>query len=145
MFDLYEPLSPLRCPHCAEIIQGHRWQGKSGPNLLLVWREGRLSPVDEQCDEDLRMSADDRNSFRLPEIFDIYSECPCGQHLRATGFCTNGAWDLTVMGDQQARQTIPADLVGDGFRQCTACAHAWFEPAPIATCPGCKRITLLND
>ncbi len=81
MFDSFKPSRPLTCPACGLALR--RWQGKDGPCVLFVWREGVASPIDQELDEvdevdeDIRALIPDRERQRLPKTFTIYSyECP---------------------------------------------------------------------
>ena len=83
MFDEYIPDPPLNCPACGKELEG--WQGIDGPCALMVWRQGVAAPVKQQiADEDVRLTAEDLDHFRLPEQFLIYTNC-CGGD-RGLGF-----------------------------------------------------------
>jgi len=44
MYDSYEPRQTLNCPNCGAVLDKW-WQGKDGPNELLLWKEGDGTPV----------------------------------------------------------------------------------------------------
>lgn len=92
MFDVYLPAGPPCCP-----IDGTpmvSWQGKEGPNLLLVWQEGFKHPVAHAVSDEVRFSAAKLESFTLPEMFHIYSvDCP--HHFFATCKTHDGVWTST--------------------------------------------------
>ena len=93
MFDWYKPCGEIECPVCGVVLK--EWQGKNGPNALLVWSEGEGAPVDQPIDEDAKISEEARRAFRLPEEFEIYSyDC---QHHRVLAKCRtrDGIWSAT--------------------------------------------------
>lgn len=143
MFDWYEPHDPMSCPHCHEVLSG--WQGKDGPNALLLWREGSAAPADQLVDPECRGQPSVIQALRLPDVFGFYTNCPCGAWLEATGFCRERVWSETALGDTPSRASVPAlDLSGD-WRQCSRCAEAWStgNSIALAVCPGCSRLTEL--
>jgi len=78
MFDWYQPSASFDCPNCGRPLSD--WQGKDGPNALLVWREETAAPVDQRVDDDLRVPAARIAALRLPSEFVIYTTC-CGRFL----------------------------------------------------------------
>ena len=92
MFDHYIPDPPLRCPVCGSSPDD--WQGKDGPNALMVWRQGIVAPVDQAIeDEEVRLEPHRLAEFRLPKIFLIYEYCCGGRYpLEANCRTTDGVW-----------------------------------------------------
>lgn len=70
MFDYYAPASVTRCPRCGELLRV--WQGKGGPRLLLLWREGSAEPVDQLVDEECKGEWELLRPHRLPPVFEFY-------------------------------------------------------------------------
>lgn len=101
MYDEYEPKGALVCPACgAAIPRQPRWQGKDGPNRLLVWMQGERHPVSHAVDEERRLEGEDLNRFVLPQRFVIYSECSGQGHhwVEAECRCEGGVWcSLTLL------------------------------------------------
>ncbi len=94
MFDSFKPARPLTCPACGLPLR--RWQGKDGPCVLFVWREGVASPIDQEVDEDIRALIPDRERQRLPKTFTIYSyDCPRHQPVDALCSTENNVWTRT--------------------------------------------------
>jgi hypothetical protein len=96
MFDSYVPEPMLKCPVCGTDLRD--WQGKDGPNLLLVWRQGVRRPQPT----DLEVAV---NHLSLPPEFLLRSStCQCfGNGIEAVGRCIDGVWSET--------QLLTADLV----------------------------------
>jgi hypothetical protein len=88
MFDWYEPDPPIKCVSCEAIPTG--WQGKEGPNALLVWRQGHRHPVQQRADDALL--GKDLAAFELPEHFRFYVTCENGHDLLFEGRTTDGVW-----------------------------------------------------
>lgn len=96
MFDTYKPANALMCPVCGRRLT--QWQGKDGPNALLVWEEGRSSPADQDVDDELRLPPVEVALLRLPARFLIYSyDCPDHQPVEAVGMTVSGTWSSTEM------------------------------------------------
>src|SRR5690349_327076 len=96
MFDFYRPAIELRCPVCLRALRD--WQGKDGPNGMLVWAEGTSWPVDQLVDEDARLTPAQRRNLALPRQFIIYShDCPEHQPIEARGIVTDGTWTKTAL------------------------------------------------
>lgn len=93
-FDYYEPDPPLACPVCNAGIR--EWQGKGGPNRLLVWRQGVARPVGQVADGDDRPDARALEAFQLPNAFRIYAPC-CSRQFLVEAICRapNGIWKST--------------------------------------------------
>jgi hypothetical protein len=90
MFDYFQPVPPLVCPVCGITIKV--WQGKDGPNALLVWRQGAGVPIEQRVDEDCRLPVEHLGAFTLPQSFEFYS-FECGKHhLVAVGRTEGGIW-----------------------------------------------------
>jgi hypothetical protein len=93
MFDWYRPNQNFECPICR--VGLNEWQGKDGPCALFVWREGEVSPLEQPIDEECKLPEEARNTFRLPESFEIYSY-DCGRHrVSANCVAKNGVWSET--------------------------------------------------
>jgi hypothetical protein len=94
MFDWYEPEPPICCPVCGKALT--EWQGKDGPRLLFVWRQGFAAPVEHRGDgEDFQVSDTDLQHWRLPSEFDFYSyDCECPYPVEAIGRTENEVWTL---------------------------------------------------
>ena len=91
MFDFYRPVPELHCPDCATPLKD--WQGLEGPCLLLVWQQGQIAPVAHQVVEESRLGREVLATLRLPDEFDIYTNCDqCGRWIAARGRCLNGGW-----------------------------------------------------
>lgn len=71
-FDWYKPVPDLRCPVCENVLDD--WQGKDGACGLFVWQQGIAYAVD-QTGGDSNIDEADRKKFRLPEEFEIYTDC----------------------------------------------------------------------
>src|SRR4051794_36684472 len=93
MFDYYRPDPPVLCPWCGELVEW--WQGKAGPNALLVWQQGQPHPVAQQVDEDARMDPARYAEFTLPDQFSILGVCPNDHSPVAECRCESGVW-LTI-------------------------------------------------
>jgi hypothetical protein len=93
LFDYYRPKDAQRCPLCLRALE--EWQGKDGPNGLLVWVEGTRFPVDQRADDDVRLEREALQRLRLPERFVIYSyDCP--EHIVSADCSTlDGIWTTT--------------------------------------------------
>ena len=79
MFDEYIPDPPLRCPACGSALDV--WQGKDGPNALMVWRQGIAEPIDQSIDdEEVKLEPEQLAKWRLPKQFTIYTFC-CGRRF----------------------------------------------------------------
>jgi hypothetical protein len=72
MFDWYLPANEWPCPECGAVLEG--WQGKDGPRLGLVWKEGASAPVGTALDglEFMRPPGRDLGG-RLPDEFTVYA------------------------------------------------------------------------
>lgn len=88
MFDWYEPDPPIKCVSCTAIPAD--WQGKEGPNALLVWRQGHLHPVRQAADEALAEA--ELLAFILPTRFRFSTTCENGHELLFEGRTTDGIW-----------------------------------------------------
>ena len=145
MFDYYNPQPSLHCPRCGSELAG--WQGKDGPCALVVWQQGAPAPTHHDVDEECRLPRDKLDQLRLPGIFGLYTACSCGNWVAATGFCQNETWTETALGEAQSRASVPATNFGDGWRQCSNCAHAWStgDTMALAGCPSCAKLTELAE
>jgi hypothetical protein len=102
MFDTYEPLPRLACPVCDVPLM--RFQGKDGPCVLLLWRQGEAAPVAHEVDADVRFSDERLAEFRLPPIFDMTDICPNGHVVDAVGRCTDDVWIQTDLIEREWRE-----------------------------------------
>ena len=89
MFDWYDPVPPVPCPECGGRLE---WQGKDGPDLLLVWRQGSAHPVDQQMDEETRLPPEGLADITLPDSFEILGWCERDHKVAGTGHCEEGVW-----------------------------------------------------
>ena len=97
MFDEYIPDPPLICPVCGAMLEG--WQGKDGPNALMIWKQGSKSPIDQAIDdEDIKLLPEQLATWRLPDEFLIYAAC-CGGHFfhEAKCYAADETWTRTVL------------------------------------------------
>jgi hypothetical protein len=91
MFDYYEPVPPIACPHCGAVLRD--WQGKQGPCGLLAWRQGHSKPVggpDPEPGQESNTTWLER--FSLPDSFEFYSFCECNHQTLARGTTESGVW-----------------------------------------------------
>jgi hypothetical protein len=105
MFDYYVPRPSLTCPRCQAPLAD--FQGKDGPCGLFVWLQGIAAPSDQSVDEEWKLLPEKRGALRLPERFEIYTECSgCKLWVSAIGTCEDGVW---------ARAAV--DINADGTRR----------------------------
>src|SRR5690349_17171003 len=91
MFDWYVPEPPLSCPKCSAALHG--WQGKDGPCALFEWVQGALAPPSQLVDAEVAITESEREAFRLPPEFEIYTECDsCQMWIQASGSCEAEIW-----------------------------------------------------
>ena len=94
MFDWYKPEPLLSCPTCNATLR--EWQGKDGPCGLFVWQQGRLSPIDQEASDDVKLDRESIGRKRLPKQFQIYSyDCPNHAPIRANCETKDGVWTET--------------------------------------------------
>lgn len=108
MFDWYEPDPPIKCISCDAIPA--EWQGREGPNALLVWRQGHRHPIRQRADDEALAGAE-LLAFVLPEQFHFYTTCENGHQLLFGGRTTGGVWTdcvwcLTSWTDDELRRRI---------------------------------------
>jgi hypothetical protein len=96
MFDQYITDPPLSCPVCSAFLRG--WQGKDGPNALVVWQQGIAEPLAQLVDPDFMLPDEELAEFRLPEEFTIYTSC-CHERffIYAECYATDGIWTRTEL------------------------------------------------
>lgn len=94
MYDSYEVVEPIECPWCSTSV-GRLWQGKSGPCLLLQFRQGERHPVAHPVDEDVRFDPARLQEFELPDEFDLSGWCEAGHRVDGVGRCVDGVWTET--------------------------------------------------
>lgn len=115
MFDWFEPRPALSCPSCGSVLAG--WQGKSGPNCLFNWVQGRASPPTQLVDDDAACSDSVREAARLPEDFEIHTSCEsCKTWVDAVGSCERGVWTRVDFLHPLEQPGLPDDwmpLLGD--------------------------------
>lgn len=94
MFDVYEPVPELTCPSCAAPLR--EWQGKEGPRLCLVFRQGVLGELGTALDGWPEYRKAHGDPERLPAGFRIYS-FDCRRHRPINARCTSedGTWTRT--------------------------------------------------
>jgi hypothetical protein len=92
MFDWYEPTGAWTCLECGDSLTG--FQGKDGPNALLVWREGvsRMA-VEQRIDEPFDVLD---HYGCLPHRFTFYAYCPNDHFQEFVGECVDGLWSRSV-------------------------------------------------
>jgi hypothetical protein len=97
MFDYYRPAGKQYCPVCGRPLR--EWQGKEGPNGLLVWVEKVAFPIDQLIDDDdVRLDQAARERLRLPPVFLIWSfDCPDHYPITADGKAPEGTWIETLI------------------------------------------------
>ncbi len=94
MFDEYEPQPPVCCPFCGK--QTDSWQGKDGPRLLLIWRQGQVTPGGHRCSEHL--APQDPSNYRLPREFSFQANAGCRFcPLYGIGYTEDGIWTRTTL------------------------------------------------
>ena len=109
MFDEFIPDPAIACPECGALWD--RFQGKDGPNLLLVWKQGYARPVGHDVDADVRFDADRLGEFSLPERFVILgSGCAHSAKYGVLCECVAGGWATsTVISRDDVRSFYDAD------------------------------------
>ena len=100
-FDVYEPVPELTCPSCATPLR--EWQGKEGPRLCLVFRQGEPDAVGTALDGPPEYRALHGEPVRLPPAFRIYShDCPRHRPIYVLCGSEDGVWTRT--------EIIPPDV-----------------------------------
>ena len=95
MFDTYITDQDITCPICDKNLK--EWQGYDGPCGLFVWKENKVSPVDQRAGES-NISEAARSSFKLPKEFVIHScECKCTIAAEANCKTKNSKWVVTEL------------------------------------------------
>lgn len=94
MFDVYQPVPGLACPLCATRLRN--WQGKEGPRLCLVFRQGVFDAIGTALDGWPVYRKSYGDPVRLPPEFHIYSH-DCRRHGRIRARCASeeGTWKRT--------------------------------------------------
>lgn len=94
MFDYYQPVPNIPCTFCGS--ETTLWQGKNGPNFLLLWRQGERYPVAHLVDELYQMEPKRLREFVLPQVFYIYGGCEkSGHNNAAVCECEDEVWTQT--------------------------------------------------
>lgn len=100
-FDVYEPEPELTCPSCS--IPLRDWQGREGPRLCLVFRQGEPDAVGTALDGPPVYRELHGDPVRLPPAFRIYShDCPRHRPIYALCGSEEGVWTRT--------EIIPPDV-----------------------------------
>ena len=106
MFDWYVPKPPLQCPKCGTTVAG--WQGKDDACALFEWIQGSAAPARQLVDDEYAMLESDRNQVRLPDRFEIYTECPgCAVWMQAEGYCEAAVWTRVELLDPLEPPGLP--------------------------------------
>jgi len=116
MFDYYIPKLKQHCPVCKkELIE---WQGKDGDCKLFIWKQGKISPIDQDTDdEDYKLSRSELKKKRLPPEFIIYSDdCGCPYFIEAICTTTNQIWDEMIIIDKYIAKQRKNERKGE-FKQ----------------------------
>jgi hypothetical protein len=96
MFDWYLPQPPIGCPMCDSALS--EWQGKSGPRSSFEWVQGERGPRRQLVDDERALPPAERDAFRLPDEFELYTECAaCKTWAGARGACEGGVWARTAL------------------------------------------------
>jgi len=105
MFDFYEPVPALGCPVCSQPLS--IWQGKQGPRICLVWRQGHADPVGDALDGEPVYRHLPGSPLHLPPEFRIHSyDCPRHYPIHATCECVDGVWTGTTLMPFEPREAI---------------------------------------
>ncbi len=96
MFDVYQPIPGLACPICARRLR--IWQGKEGPRLCLVFRQGVFDAIGTALDGWPVYQKLYGDPIRLRSVFHIYSyDCrrpvPTPPGTKRTGRRSGAEWD----------------------------------------------------
>jgi hypothetical protein len=103
MFDFYEPVPALRCPVCSQPLT--TWQGKQGPRICLVWRQGHADAVGDALDGEPIYRDLPGSPLRLPPEFRIHSyDCPRHHPIHANCECADGMWIRTTLPPFEAQE-----------------------------------------
>lgn len=113
MFDEYIPDPPLSCPACGVALEG--WQGKEGPNALMVWRQGIAGPIDQSIDDnEVKLTPEQLGKFRLPKQFGIYTSCCGGKFfVEAECYALGDIWSRTVLVTAETAKQEKQERRGD--------------------------------
>lgn len=149
LFDYFYPEPAIGCarPECTGKLIG--WQGKYNGNCLFQWRQGCVSPFDQNASEDCKLDAVRLSAFRLPRNEIIRASCPkCDRCNAAAPFSIEcitdeyGCWTATkVIG-----QTSAGRILEHGWVQCANCLDAIPEITgkEVYACPSCKSTIFLR-
>ncbi len=118
MFDVYQPVPGLVCLLCARRLRN--WQGKEGPRLCLVFRQGQFDAIGTVLDGWPVYRKLYGGPVRLPPVFHIHSY-DCRRHGRIRARCTSdeGTWTRTEVilpDDVPARRRRLSQREGCGGR-----------------------------
>jgi hypothetical protein len=91
MFDWYRPIGVDSCPVCGASLDA--WQGKDGPNDLLVWQQGVREPVERRAGAEEKHVLELRwDRQPLPESFQIYADDENDHEAIAQCVAVDGVW-----------------------------------------------------
>jgi hypothetical protein len=94
MFDWYRPRGVATCPVCGDALDG--WQGKHGPNALLVWEQGVAAPVDQFADDEWKPALKHLwEGKALPPAFEIHTTDDHDHWVSASCAAVDGVWRET--------------------------------------------------
>jgi hypothetical protein len=91
----------LPCLWCGGRVE--TWQGKDGPNPLLVWRQGNAHPVAQPVADAVQVSAEVRRQFSLPPDFTISGFCVNGHVMHAHCHSEGGVWRTTDLTAEETK------------------------------------------
>ena len=105
MFDFYEPVPALWCPVCSQPLT--TWQGKQGPRICLVWRQGHADAVGDALDGEPIHRDLPGSPLRLAPEFRIHSyDCPRHHPIHANCECVDGVWTRTTLMPFEAPEAV---------------------------------------
>lgn len=95
LYDAYEPSGDFTCAACGGPITD--WQGKDGPNALLVWRQGVAAPLGHErgVAPESRIDPMHLAELRLPPTFHFSGWCDQDHMTDAVGRCRGDVWSET--------------------------------------------------
>lgn len=90
LMDWFVPDPPIACASCGKTVKV--WQGKEGPQMMAVWKQGSAHPVEQRVDEEIRWSKTELERFSLPERFHITGHCEEDHVTHVACECSDGIW-----------------------------------------------------
>ena len=145
LYDNFIPDPPINCLTCGGSLSA--WQGKpSSGSALFVWKQGIPHPINQNCDEGVRLAEEKRNDLRLPKTFCLYGatckDCGyCFPGSKVVGYCEHGVWAKTIV-----EPAHTASLVEENWIRCYNCENIW-ESVQAKThdiCPDCQNIVRIK-